>query len=1052
MIGIRRTVLRGKAPFFEIKQNNEKEFKKINSLEIRKLVKSLNYNPDNQFSFVSQGKIDALKDMKPEELCIFLEEGVGLKGLRYEILEQKTQVFNLQEKLKALKTELNSWNFELKLLDPKLKRLEDKRILLKDKKSLTDELLWANREKLEKEIYILEENIKKIAIIINDLQKQLEDFTTQINEITEKIGTIEKNSEILSENIGKIRGRISELEKIIQQWKMEQQRIKERLEELEQNKNKLKGKLDNNKAKGNKISEELKLSRKNIKILDSAISNILKEQNELLEKVSIHKDFLERFKKTKAELSKKQDELIQNTQKITEINDEIDIIFAELRDVKHQFEQNKWFLKNKDENLQEKLINQRNNLDNEIHDLKEQLREIRKDYDKRVNAYKRLNYSIREKRVFLPQNVITLKEEIYNRNLNAKGPIIELLQYDDKLGFAIESVLGKKVLFSFIAGDWNTFILLKKLKDSYNVYCNIYIPKEENIRQFSKYEKIDGVLGYLAELIKIKGNDEDVRKLIYSKVKNCLVVEDFTTGTLMHKNYKFRGKCVTLKGEQIISYDYVVETPYLKKLEGLLSPTKQMDQLYLLEMEISKLNDERKNLESLKTKIDQKYREISKKINALPTLELLFRQEQKLLSKKDNLFETRKNKNELNDNIEMQIDDLVKKVETLKKEQKPEFFEWQKRLEKIPDEFDLKNNEKKHWSKINDEKQKSLSEIQEIINEETAEFTKINISYKTTKKEFQSRDQKAFEVFQELTGLENQIKDLKIQKEKYELDKKALKEEENKIRQENLEFNLNYERKQDQLSSQQNDLQSKILDLEKVNKEIGPKILSEEIKIRPIEEIEKSLLELNKELMKYADIDDTLEVEKERIIKTLKKIAKNQAQIQRDLIEAEETEKNLENTYYKKFNKIIKKLEDLINKKFEISEIKAQCSIDLSGKFENLGIKIKASLLKEQLREITALSGGQRSIIAICLILSLQEFKSSRIIVLDEAELYLDENNAEIAYKLIKGAIQMNKTQIIIFVPKASKYIYSMADKLIGVARNGAIGPSTILQPKIIKT
>jgi len=1052
LIGIRRTVLRGKAPFFEIKQNNEKEFEKINSLEIRELIKSLNYNPDNQFSFVSQGKIDALKDMKPEELCIFLEEGVGLKGLRHEILEQKTQVFNLQEKLKALKTEQNSWNFELKLLEPKLKRLEDKRILLKDKKSLIDELLWANREKIEKEIYIIEENIKKIAIIINNLQKQLEDFTTQINEITEKIEKIEKNSEKLSENIGKIKGRISELEKIIQQWKIKQQRIKVRLEELEQNKNKLKGKLDNNKAKGNKISEELKLTRKNIKILDSAISDILKEQHELLEKVSIHKDFLERFKKTKAELSKKQDELIQNTQKITEINDEIDKIFAELRDVKHYFKQNKWFLKNKDENLQEKLINQRNDLDNEIHDLKEQLREIRKDHDKRVNAYKRLNYSIREKRVFLPQNVITLKEEIYNRNLNAKGPIIELLQYNDKLGFAIESVLGKKVLFSFIAGDWNTFILLKKLKDSYNVYCNIYIPKEENIRQFSKYEKIDGVLGYLAELIKIKGNDEHVRKLIYSKVKNCLVVEDFTTGTLMHKNYKFRGKCVTLKGEQIISYDYVVETPYLKKLEGLLSPTKQIDQLYLLEMEISKLNDERKNLESLKTKMDQKYREVSKKIDALPTLELLFRQEQQLLSKKDNLFETRKNKNELNDNIEMQIDDVVKEVETLKKEQKPEFFEWQKRLENIPDEFDLKNNEKKHWSKINDEKQKSLSEIQEIINKETAEFTKINISYKTTKKEFQSRDQKAFDVFQELTGLENQIKDLKIQKEEYELDKKALKEEENKIRQENLELNLNYERKQDQLSSQQNDLQSRILDLEKINNEIGPKILSEEIKIRPIEEIEISLLKLNKELMKYADIDDTLEVDKERIIKTLKKIAQNQAQIQRDLIEAEEIEKNLENTYYKKFNKIIKKLEDLINKKFDISEIKAQCSIDLSGKFENLGIKIKASLLKEQLRDITALSGGQRSIIAICLILSLQEFKSSRIIVLDEAELYLDENNAEIAYKLIKGAIQMNKTQIIIFVPKASKYIYSMADKLIGVARNGAIGPSTILQPKIIKT
>ena len=1052
LLGIRRTVLRGKAPFFEIKHNNDKEFKRIHSLEIRDLVKSLNYNPDNQFSFISQGKIDAFKDMKPEELCVFLEEGVGLKGLRTEILEQKDQVSNLQEKLKALKTEQNSWNFELKLLEPKLKKLKEKQILLDDKKNLEYELLWANRDKIKKEIYMLEEDIKKISIIIDELQKQLESFNSKISDIKKKIDQINNNSEAISEDIGKLKGRITELEKIIQQWRTEQQKIKVRLEELERTKSEIKKKLDNNKAKEKKISTELKLSRKNIKELDSAITNIVKEQQELMEKVSTQKEFLERFNRKKADLNAKQDKIIQNTQKITETNEKIDDIFKEIRDISHHLEKNKWFLENKDKDLQENLINQRRTLDKKIHEVEGQLREIRRNHDIKLNAYKRLNYSIREKRVFLPSNIVSLKEEIFNRNLNAQGPIIELLQYDDKLGYAIESVLGKKVLFSFIAGDWNTFVLLKKLKDNHNAYCNIYLAKEENIRPFSKYEKIEGVLGYLAELIKIKGEDEDIRKLIYSKVKNCLVVEDFTTGTLMHKNYKFRGKCVTLKGEQIISYDYVVETPYLKKLEGLLSPTKQMDQLYLLEMEINTLSDERKNLESIATKLDQKYREISKKIETLPTLELLFRQEHRLLNKKDSLFGIRKELNELNDDLELEIENLEKAVESFKEQQKPEFFEWQKRIEKIPEELNLKSNEKERWSKIKDEKQKSLSEIQEIVNEDTAEFTKIDFSYNEIRKEFQNRDQKAFQIFQELTELENQIKDLKIQKEKLEVEKRDLQEEENRIRQENLELNLNYERKQDQLNSFQNELQFKNLDLEKINKEIGPKVLSKEIEIRPIEEIQNKLFETNKKLMKYAGIDETLEVEKERIIKTLKKIAQNQAQIQKDLKEAEETEENLENTYYKKFNKIIQKLESLINIKFETSEIQAKCSIELSGKFENLGVKIKAALLNEQFRGITALSGGQRSIIAICLILSLQEFKSSRIIVLDEAEIYLDENNAEIAYKLIKATIRMNKIQIIIFMPKASKYIYKMADKLIGVARNGPIGPSTILQPKIIKT
>ncbi|GAJ03008.1 unnamed protein product, partial [marine sediment metagenome] len=130
VVKIRRTVIRGKSPSFEIQLKNDKNFKKVHAIEIQKLVSKLEINPDNQFAFVSQGKIDTIKSLKPIELCSFLEEGIGLKGLREEILQQKNSVFTLNTEFKSLITRKNSLNINLDFLMPKLERLGEKNKLL----------------------------------------------------------------------------------------------------------------------------------------------------------------------------------------------------------------------------------------------------------------------------------------------------------------------------------------------------------------------------------------------------------------------------------------------------------------------------------------------------------------------------------------------------------------------------------------------------------------------------------------------------------------------------------------------------------------------------------------------------------------------------------------------------------------------------------------------------------------------------------------------------------------------------------------------------------
>jgi len=116
IIKIRRTVIKGKSPFFELQFDTDKEFKKAHVTEVQKLVSKLDINPDNQFAFVSQGKIDSIKNLKPIELCSFLEEGIGLKGLRDEILQQKKGVLTLNAEFQSLISRKNALNINLDLL------------------------------------------------------------------------------------------------------------------------------------------------------------------------------------------------------------------------------------------------------------------------------------------------------------------------------------------------------------------------------------------------------------------------------------------------------------------------------------------------------------------------------------------------------------------------------------------------------------------------------------------------------------------------------------------------------------------------------------------------------------------------------------------------------------------------------------------------------------------------------------------------------------------------------------------------------------------------
>ena len=1050
LIQLRRYVVRGQSPYFKIKKNNEKEFQKVQAHDIQNIISDININPDNQFAFVSQGKIDAIKNLKPSDLCSFLEDGIGLKPLRDEIVHQKKNVLTLDNDLNSMKARRNTLNISLELLTPKLDRLEQKNKLLTVRGKFNDELLWANRDKLEKEIKKIEEVIENLKLVIEGIKKRKEKHDTEIKELISKISIEEGNINKLTKTVGELSFEKTDLIAKIQNWQKEKITAKQELDQLSNKIREIEKIITNYEKQGENLENELRIVKREKKKIDTKIDGLIKEQEQLVNKIKQNKIVLAEYNKIDEDKKIKKSQIQDNQKKIYSINDEINQLFQSFKDIEHKLESNKWFLENPSKSLLQELEKDLRSVSLKIYDIDSEVKKMEFEKSKRIKKLQTLQTSLRERRVILPSNISILKEEIDRRDLKVKGPLIEYLKYDDKLSYAIESVLGEKLLYSFVAEDWDTLTLLKRLKEKYNAYCNIYLPKKLDITQLLPISA-DGILGYLAQLVKVVGDDEDIKKVIYSKVKNCLVVKDYHSGREIYNKIGFKGKCVTLAGEQIISYKYVYETPYVKRMKGLLSAATQKEQSSVLESEIKSVNESISELRVEQSKLDIIQKENFKKKEAFNDLLYNFNQKQRITTKKNQLYEQMHDLEKQNSEFENDLKELDLKINELKTKTDPDFFKWSDRINEIPNELTSFSREKKKWDLKLDENSGILKEVKEELNNQKVELKVHKLDYEKKKEVFQKADKTAFEIYRQLEDVEDRLEKIETEITDLKESKRQYQNKRHEIDKKSIEITLNLEHENVKLNAFNQEFLLKKSDFERINSEISHLVSEQLIIIRPIEDINKDISKIDKQLLKYLDIDDSLLIEKDQIITTLKEINSRQEDLENDIKAAIRTEGKLEKTYYDKFSVVLDKIQSKVNQKFEDSQIKSFCSLELKGKFEDLGVDIKAATSKEQLKSFTALSGGQVSLISICLILSLQEIKPSPLCMLDEAGMFLDEKNSEVAYQLIKSTLEQNPIQLLMFLPKTSSSLFLLAEKIIGIARVGKNEISSVFKPKLIK-
>ncbi|MFX1586973.1 MAG: AAA family ATPase, partial [Promethearchaeota archaeon] len=350
VIKIRRVVIKGQSPFFEIEKGSN-GFKRMHAVEIQKLISNLKINPDNQFAFVSQGKIDAIKNLKPIELCIFLEEGIGLKGLRDEILQQKGNINHLNRDFQSLVSRRNTLNISLNLLQPKLKRLKQKHNLLDLKKVYEDELLYANKNELEEKILVLKEKIKNLQIVIAEIKKDSDNNEKLLLEKDSKINRIEVKINDFSKELGKLIYKKKNLIEKIKTWEKEKIQAKKELDILNQEIITLEKRLRNVESQSKTLDTEISTIKMEKKTLKLKIDDLIKEQNTIAKRIKQNEDFLKDYNQLIHRKQKCLTKIEGNKNKIKDLNSEINEIFQSFKDIEHKLEKDKWFLENPTTNL-----------------------------------------------------------------------------------------------------------------------------------------------------------------------------------------------------------------------------------------------------------------------------------------------------------------------------------------------------------------------------------------------------------------------------------------------------------------------------------------------------------------------------------------------------------------------------------------------------------------------------------------------------------------------------------------------------------------------------
>lgn len=1043
------------------------------------------------YSIIGQGQIDKILSGKPEERRELFDEAAG-------IVKFKRRKYAAQKKLEDEKQNLIRVNDILSELEkqtgPLEKQSEKARVYLRKKEEL---------KTLDVNVFLLEnisikEQLDSVDEKLHIASGDLEDTTQKYEHIKEEYEQIESRIEQLDQAIEQARATLTDTGVMRSKLEGEMNVLKEKIHSVEGNEEHLQTRIhtiessiqEKNREKDGIAEQKAQIDEKltvlqqaraeagtlledvqgRIEALNNHIENgkntiisALNNRATIKSKMGSFDTMLEQIQIRKAELNSrllrvKSDEAA-HTETIKNLEEEFETINQAIQE-----------LKDKQEVSEEKLAGMRE----ELADKDQKLRDTQVSYHQEKSKLDALS-NLTERYEGYGGAVKAVMEQKAKKK-GIIGVIADIIQAEAKYETAIETALGGNIQNIVTEDEETAKSMIAYLKSSRSGRATFLpLTSIKNPQEFKNKEalKEKGVIGMADELVKVDARYRDVAKSLLGRI---MVVDNVDNAVKIAGKFRHSLRMVTIEGELLVPGGAISGGAF-KNNSNLLGRRREMEELekkikqYV--MEIDRLlediestktarNKLRLEIEDIKGQLQRKFIEQNtarlnveqareRKNEAAEGSEELQTEEKELETQIQEIQENKKailleleSSETLEKDTEAQIEGFQRQLETERAEesvQSAKVSEWDVEVEKILQqaEFHRQNIERiegeigRHELELKEVKdsleagredvelkKESILEIEKTIlaSHTTQTDTEEKLKEDIASKETLSAKQKNFftereEMSKQMNALDKEVYRLNSQKEKLE---------------NSIESQINYmwDEYEITLSDAASMRNEEMADLPAMKKDISR--LKDEI--RKLGDVNVNAIEDYKNLM-----------ERYTFLKTQHD----------DLVEAEQTLlgiiEELDTSMRKQFNEKFAEINREFDKVFKELFGGGKGTLELLEDEDVLeaGIRIIAQPPGKKLVNMMQMSGGEKSLTAICLLFAIQNLKPSPFCLLDEIEAALDENNvgrfAKYLHKLTKN------TQFIVITHRRGTM--EKADRLYGITMEEK-GISTLVSVNLI--
>lgn len=1030
------------------------------------------------YSVIGQGKVERIVGSSSLEIRSIIEEAAGIKKIKLRKSEaaKKLEKVELEiEKISYVEKELyNNYKNISKQAEKAIKYKE----LKGESEILKKSIYKADCDEKKQELQVVHQRYAQNEELINELQdkfnsqekfleKTLEDrdvFNEKYEKLDSQNKTLEKELELLGNNRIRINERLKSLDKEIkeknedivhQNEKKIQREIK--VEELFEKEKELHSFLSEEEVSHEETDKFLRDKEKRY----DEIENKLRESKEKVLDIEVDRvkflNNIEDSDKKETSIEKREKVLNNEAEEKTKELQEIGEIYKILEEEKESLEIEKKLVDENYLEFQSKQKEEEIKLKGALKNKDEAEYQLRNKSNKLDNL-KRIDDS--------NEGYFKGVKIVMNENLKGVyGPMLSLIEIPDKFINAVEAALGNS-LQDIVVQDGQIakkcIELLKTKQGGRASFLPLDLIKPPGVLFNFKPEK--GVYGTANSLIKYS---EEIKKAIDFVFDKVLIVEDMNTAMEIQKSSSFRGTIATLSGdilstsgrmsggESTKSASSIIfeRKRELKKLEeeliGLKISCENHSKIYFEINEknsyfvekISELKDKKEelyqNLEDKKVEFNEKsfvYNSLNKTMDLLKLEQNELEENKKEYIEKRNLAKIEMEK--LNQNLK----NLRESNEGLEKERVSE----KEFLEKYRDEssskrlvFVAKLEERKQLSNTLENFANELKDIEE-------ELEKLNKYIEGAKKEKEEKEVESEKLLVEIENRRMSRSKDNLELEGYKFKVKELEKEEKRliIDIKNIETDIVKE------ENKLNNTKEKMDKLEFLIGDLDEKLrLLEEVELVELEDeindARKTLAELEVRIQSLGYVN-LLAVDEYESAKEKYEFLYNQKQ---DLVESKNNLEILIKEIEDTVKNLFKEAYDEINKNFNY-----MCKEILNNSIGNLslldetdllesGVELLVKFKNKKYQSLSLLSGGEKSMVAVALIMAIFMYKPSPFTFFDEIEAALDESNTKRLLKKLKEFT--DKSQFILITH--NKHTMKESDQLYGVTMNKEIGESKIL-------